>query len=382
MTHRIVNQITQYPESQGDQNLLQQLMLYKTPAIIRDTKVVYFYVNVFANTITINPLRVYHPNRIFEQPLGTPVTLNDCPNYYAPLGTTRKFNIGEQVNSLMDLVIPQDKYYLEINLVEAQIEADPSNYIKIPNDFITPIDTNADRWVVSETFDLDYVRQADPVLYPVPPAGIPRTGFVGPIARRATKRSIPQPLFVRLKGLDNNEPYNWSVSNNGNVNLDKSHQVVIRHGSVNYQQLELEFGHLVFTGKDSGYQAAGRNLYTNQPAPRGQQMWEENYSNGGAMVDAIPNSDAQRDIKFYNNYQYLDYNYEWENNYSRSINTNMENPRFNIPACRGLGFRTEENLIEAFRPIQEIVLASTPLKTNQQVSNMIFRLSIRLIHLF
>lgn len=351
-----------------------RLALYKTLATVRDTKQVFIYVSIFANQITINPLRVLNPNLIFENPIDTEVTLVDVAPYYAPLGTTRNFRIGEQINSLLDLTVPKDKYFIEINLAEAQIEADPSNFIRQPNLDISTISdpTNPNRRLVEQTYDLGYIRQADPTVFG---PNIPRTEFETPIAREATKRSIPQPLFIRIPQLANGEPYNWTVVNTGQVNDDKNHQLVVRHGDINYQELQLEFGHLVFTGKDNYYQNYGQNQVTSVPAPRGPNQWIENNISG--ITDT-----AEQDISFYNHYKYLDYNYEWPNNEAVSETANMSNPQYVVPASRARSYVTNEEVLKEGAPPQTLRLAATPLKTNQQVSNITLRFLVRVISLF
>lgn len=379
---RIVHNINEQQASQGDARLIQQLQLYKTPAIIRDMKTVFFYMNVFANSTTVNPVRLFdNYNKTFLDPALVPITMNDVPNYYLPVGTKRRFNIGEQVNSLLDLTIPKDKYFLEINLVECQIEADPSNWTKIPNNTIIPR-PNPDELVVADTFDLEYVLQPDPDPYPAPPTAIPKVNLAGPIFRRATKKTIPQPLFVRIPQLCNGEPYNWSVVNNGETNLDKSHLLVVRHGDINYQELDVEFGHLVFTGRDNEYIDKGTGVIDRaRPADFDHEYFPSATSGNNSTFTG--NKAAEQDIKFYNKFEYLDYNSEWNNNSILNATQNNVNPEYNIPANRSTGYAVQESVIDPARTSSaQVILASTPLKTNQQVSSIMMRFSLKLIHLF
>ena len=136
MSHRIVNKLSDHAESNGDAAMMEQLMLYKTPATIRDMKQVFFYVSTFANTLSENPLDIFtNKGRNYvsaSDPTQTEVLYNVAP-YYAPIGTKRQFNIWNQVSHLLDVRVPKDKYFLEISLVEAQIDADPSAWVQQRN---------------------------------------------------------------------------------------------------------------------------------------------------------------------------------------------------------------------------------------------------------
>lgn len=369
--HRVTNDFTLHKSSAGNSEVDQQLQIYKTPAIIRDTKSVFFYVQIFANSTTISPLLWFQPaGTLFKSPTVNPIDLAQQSYYYAPIGTKRKFNIGEQINSLLDLRIPKDKYMVEINLSECQMETDPTNWVKQP-DLDARLDPADGRYLVRPTYEVEYAR--------LPITGSTAVGddlnLVGPVYVQANKRTVPSPLSVRIPQLSNGEPYNWTVSSNGGVVDDKSHNPVLRHGDVNYQELELEFGHLVFKGKDNQYSDYGKSII-NDPVLR-DVFWE-----------VLPGGEAlaqKKDIKFYDDFEYLDYNFEWNNNvYTTATNVNQPlfNPVYQNPAIRTNGILSDKAVFEPGHASEEFVLAGTPLKTNQQVTSLLFRFELKVLHLF
>ena len=120
--------------------MVEQLQLYKTPAIIRDMKQVFFYVQVSANSTIQSPLEIYtNKGKSYTTGAGViePYAVNP---YYTPLGTKRKFRVWEQVNSLLDLRVPDDKYFMELKLDEAQIEADTAGWVSQRD--LQPVATN------------------------------------------------------------------------------------------------------------------------------------------------------------------------------------------------------------------------------------------------
>ncbi len=368
--NRIINQLGLHGSSQGDAELVQQLQLYKTPAIIRDTKQVFFYVQCFANTTQISPYRLFtNKSNVYAAAGGTPpndiIQPLDVPSYYCPIGTKRKFKIWEQVNSLIDIRVPKDKYYLDISMVEAQVEASPEswtkqrNFAKVPP---SPPQPGVD-FELQRTFDVEYEFDGA-----VPANGskqyIDKTYF-----KEATKKSVPQPLFVRIPQLSNGEPYNWSVVNNGAFNEDKSHSVVVRHGDIDYQELELEFGHLTYQGTDTDYEQFGKNDVSN--APGGDPEW--NLSLVGPNV--------KNQINNYQRYTYLDYNWEWPNAETQQTDVNVNN-KYVAPASRNDWVFNNGSDITGDPGTNDVLLASDPLKFNQQVANLTFRFMVKVVHLW
>jgi hypothetical protein len=384
MTHRVVTSFQGQEASGGDAELMQQLQLYKTPAIIRDMKQVFFYVEAFANTTTTSFYDIYtNRGRTYYTGgnLGAPGLLGELakvPPYYCPIGTKRKFRLWEQMNSLMDVRVPKDKYVFEIHLVEAQVESDPSNWIKqrdyeaIPRQGTTlppaggkgPNDYNLDR---KYTIEYQYAEiPADPAF---------KQNINKTYVKEATKTSIPQPLFVRIPQLSNNQAYNWTVVNNGAFNSDKNHGVVIRHGDIDYQEMDIEFGHLTYKGTDDEYQSFG----STEVSP-GAPEWD------------ISQSRLQGKLNNYQDYEYMDYNWEWPNATTTSIvdagpppvnvtSTNVNN-KYVAPASRNTNEIVNENQINPNGGTNTIQIQGKPLKTNQQVSNISFRCMVKLIHMF
>ena len=362
----------------GESQMDQLLTLYKTVATIRDVKETYFYISITANQLSTNPL-------IYNYPLGTnfvdgtltPITLSEQPPYFAPIDTKRTFTIGNQINSLLDLRVPKDKYMVQIQMVEGLIEADSSNWVKSLNLGDTRV-PNGDV-VVYPLYDLDYLDQPDPTGTFTPTDPIPKINTATPVYRTARKKSIPSPLYCRIRELnDTNEPYQWSVSNDGQVSLDKSHGIITRFGDVHYSQLTLEFGHLVWIGRDNQYRDFGLKTISRSGSAEDIARW--------TAVDVPPdrgNPRATRSIADYGDYAYLDYNREWSNSMSVDAVQNMANVQFTEPATRGVAFTVDDQKIKPSLPTPvETRLASLPIKTNQQASSIVFRFSVKLIHMF
>ncbi len=348
----------------------QQLQLYKTPAIIRDVKQVFLYVQAFSNTTTTSPLRIFTNagRQYMEGTWNAPVPANaivpdSVPPYYMPIGTKRRFRIWEQVNNLLDVRIPQDKYMYEISLVEAQIESDPTNY-SLQRNLVGIKDDTTGKYTVNRTYDTTYEYGA------VPTTNGETQNIEKIYFQEARRQTTPQPLFVRIPQYSNGEPYNWTVVNNGATNDDKSHNVIIRHGQVGFQELDLEFGHLTFQGVDNDYAVYGADVID-----------DPNTFNFN-----VNNTAVKGDINNYQNYKYLDYNWEWNNQEKviSDIDTNPnEDAKFLAPLQRAEGFITDRTgFYDGAGATGDIILRDKPLKFNQQVSNILFRFSIKLIHLF
>ena len=365
----------------GESQMDQLLTLFKAPATIRDIKETFLYVTVFANTLSKNPLYYKYPEGTqFVDNTLTPIAqLPDLPPYYAPLNTTRTFTIGNQINSLLDLRIPKDKYMVQIQMVECLLECDSSNWVKSLNEYDLPVTSTQVQ--TGLTYDLDYLYQPDPTGVFPPAAAIPQVGIATPIYRVARKRSIPSPLYCRIRELnDVGEPYQWSVSNSGQVSLDKQHNIITKFGDVHYSKLTLEFGHILFLGKDEQYRQFGMREISRNPSPVGRDYlnW-----NPVSIPPSIISGRSQSNIEGYTDYEYLDYNREWTNSDAINGRENMANTVYVQPASRGNDFILADNLVKpASASVAEVRVASTPLKTNQQASNITFRFSIKLIHMF
>jgi hypothetical protein len=377
----------------GDERLAAQLALYKTPATIRDMRQVFFYLQLNADTTTLNPITLFtNKNLTFSTP---PPTVNP---YYLPIGTRRPFLVGERVNELIDLRVPKDKYVVEINLIEAQIEANTRNWTNIVE--LIEVDT-AGVITFDNVYKLNYEYVIAPVSIPSKaispvPATPPFEEFFDPVSDvpirnlyltsidQTFKKSVPQSLFCRIRGMENSQPYNWSVTNTGEVSQDKSHLLLIRHGDVNYSDLELEFGHLVFRGADNEYaryidqDILNRNILPGDPQ---RAPYESAAQSQAAAVL------GQK--KEYRNFDYLDYNWEWDNELISGAITKSD---YIYPAKRAVGEKQTINVKPLFDKdgapvgvvptLRDVYISRDPLKYNQQVSNIYFRFMIRIVHLF
>jgi hypothetical protein len=368
--NRIVNQLGLHGDSQGDAELVAQLQLLKTPAIIRDTKQVFLYVQCFANTTTKSPYKTFiNRNNTYVAVGGTPpndtVAPFDVPPYYCPIGTKRRFRIWEQVNDLIDVRIPKDKYYLDINMVEAQVEANPENWTK-QRHFTKDPTATPNEFELRRTFNVEYEYDGA-----APAQG--STQFINKTYfKEATKKSIPQPIFARIPQLSNGEPYNWTTVNNGQYNEDKSHNVVVRHGDVNYEELELEFGHLTFQGTDTQYEQEGANTFSSlDTAPQPDPEWNTNLA-GPQVANQISN---------FQKYKYLDLNWEWDNAETQGPNTNINN-QYVAPASRNEDIVVNKDDYLGGAVPGTVVVQGEPLFYNQQIANLTFRFVVKLVHLF
>lgn len=402
----------------ADENLAQQLALYKPVATIRDMKQVYFYAGVNAGICWVHPLRFLNPVDKFT---GNPWSWGDIMNtaagnpfpkfvsnpWYLPLGTERKLDISNIVNDLLDIRVPKDKYLLEINLVECNIETDTANWQRIPDFvFIQPVDTSTGLASASLETRPTFVRN---VVYSTPsttPATLGQQTLEN-FAQQATKVTTPETLFVRIKELCNNEPYNWSVTNTGQYTLDKSHQLLVRHGDINYATLTLQFGHLVFTGRDEDEEQIEGNLVDPIKGATGFRR----------PIDPplpYPSPTLQQNARK-TDFKYLDYNseafnvigtpkapttqYDYPNscidgNYINEYKTGYyeQNPspngRENLiqPANRPPFIISPPQELGGLSPNAEgtinILAQGVPLRSNQQAKSIFFRFMVRVIHMF
>lgn len=387
----------------ADQKLTDMLTLYKAPATIRDMKQVFFYLQATADIGFIHPIRFLQPNGwdwtdydINANPPNAAIPKTTRSFYYLPIGTQREMDISRQVNDLIDIRVPKDKYVIEINLAECNIEADSTNWQTIP-DKVFYRNNTTQAVGIKDTFKAATV-------YSTPAAGpdpnFPNQQVLEDLVEQATKLSQPETLYVRIRELDNGEPYNWTVTNSGQYSEDKSHQLVVRHGDVNYAKLTLEFGHLLYKDYDYIY----KNTENSFPAAIRDNLPDPTGNTGFTVPPGANPSVPPRDpIERFDNFEYIDYNSEvynavcnegetsgtdlraaniWNgatyvNEYVSGFTGSRKNkigptnrPPFIEPAYAGL-------ISEGDQLIQ-----GCPLKYNQQCRAINFRFLIRIIHMF
>jgi len=284
----------------ADEKLQEMLMLYKSPATIRDMKQTFFYVEAEASTTRVNPLNLFY-NYQGEGIQPNNFRFDILQTYYDKIGTTRAFDISHKVSELIDIRVPKDKYVIEINMVECVIESDPSGYLEV-NDEIIARDNNSyqEAWGVQPVFNPG-------AEYSAPDASTPPRKTIILNLTQATKQVQPQTLYVKIQGMDNGEPFNWSVTNSGSYSIDKSHQLLVRHGDVNYSNLTLEFGHMAFTGRDTDRENQVLDVSKNS-----SQQIQDNFNHLGVR-NATPLS---YDKSQYSQAKYFDYNAEYYNTIS------------------------------------------------------------------
>jgi hypothetical protein len=370
----------------ADEKLQEMLTLYKAPAAIRDMKQVFFYVDANANTTSLDPL-------ILQYNVPTALGLPTTSTYYAGLGTSRSFNIADKVNELLDIRVPKDKYVIEINLAECVIEADPEGWENIPDRVIARnLNVSTGAWGAKPTYKLKNSLAA-------PDGSDPQREVLLTDVRQTTKVSKPQTLYCKIRQLDNGQPYNWAVTNSGAYSIDKSHQLLVRHGDIDQAQLDLEFGHLAFEGNN----AQVANELVNTPS---QLYRDQNIIQTEQRTDPLPDNQ-----QYYRNYKYVDYNSEVYNTITTKIvgsgDTNFQDDlvanfykgdggvdgTVNTQYDSGTDYKTVpgKNLEQPTnRPpyyyakdyADPVFLQGQPLFYNQQAARLGFRFLIRIIHLF
>jgi hypothetical protein len=338
---RIMNTVGNNPTA--DEQLQNMLMLYKTPATIRDMKQTFFYVQLDSEISQVHPLRMYNP-RYLVPPAGVGnfnygnINLNEAFNgvkyagnpWYLPIGTTRKLDISKRVNELLDIRVPKDKYVVELNLVECNIESDASGWRAIPDyvfqytDF-TPVPVNPG----DPDFGLPTRVSAKPTYRRVvayTPLDV-ATGLnnLQNALFQATKLSQPETLFCRIRELDNGEPYNWSVTNTGGVySVDKNHQLLVLNRDIDTSELTLEFGHMSFVGLDYEEKRLRESNYLSDQVKQSLPAFEREPVEGARNV--INNRTMKRnDVKAFGSVKYFDFN-------SEVFNVVSENALFAVTA--------------------------------------------------
>lgn len=319
----------------ADAKLAQQLQLYKPVATIRDMKQSFIYMNINAGITDIHPLRGLVPS--FRGDFTNPTINNGVTpisgfpwvwnfqttqippiangaqlpyfsgnQYFTPIGTERKLDISGLMNELCDIRVPRDKTVIEITLAECQIEADSSNWSRIPDYvfYIKAIGGGANAVPLNSiSTQPTYVRSTAYVGKQDGAGTDDAIQILAPSTQQATKLSQPETLFVRIKELCNGEPYNWSVTNSGTYTVDKNQPVVMKYGDMPSAMLTVEFGHLVFPS----YDLDATRLLTDEMSKGTQASFIT--QNDPYIIS--PNYQPKRaDSKRLNDYKYLDYNKE------------------------------------------------------------------------
>ena len=297
------------------------------------------------------------PDAINRTPCLTPderpyLQKSGCVQIFDRIGTEFKLDISRSIADLWDIRIPADKVLIEISLVECQIDSDPGNY--------------------NETFDQQYINP-NPLDFKL-------------------NRSVPQTLYVRIRELDNAEPYNFAVTNSGQYSNDRNHSVLLRFGQINYTHLTIDYGHLAmgiqnaqqellkvpYVGAGWPVGAAPDPLYVGTygvpafpgDAAMGQPSQVVRYS----PVDVDNSHDANNNLignRIYPlNTTYYDYNSAWF----------VPPPKDPMPAPLFPPEFYDEPLP---RPVEgKLNRELKPLFYNQQATNITFRFMVKFIHLF
>jgi hypothetical protein len=365
---RIAKNLNQDPRA--DARMTNMLNIARTPATIREMKQVYFYVGA-ESTHVFDP-----PNKLFY---GYDGIDPNYVNYFAPLGTTRQFNISEQIANINDLTLPRDKYLFEINLVECTIDANPSNWSTIPDKVLLSTDGTVN--TISEEPCFKEETYPAPAPTATPDGSVPVT-LLNTRFSQANKLNSPQSLFCRIKELSNGEPYNWVIVNSGEYTIDKSHQLMVQFNQIQQSNLTLEFGHLIHEGFEPDYQ----KVITNTRSTNFNGL-----NRNRALTDRLKFNQEK-----YTKYRYVDYNSETYNVFGSDAPT--DSVQYNNypdgvypkgdsclvqPASRPPFFKSEltwnDPITNEPRPV---LIQSPPLFFNQQVSKINFRLSIKIVTLF
>lgn len=324
-------------DPEADARLQQMLTLYKNPGTIRETKEVFFYVQVTAPTIVGSWL---YATFNIETPGDTNQQAFSEAPFFGPIGTQVTFDIAEKVNDLLDVRVPKDKYMFDINLVECTIESDTSNWVK-KKDWGVWLDNDTQLVdPVRPTFTTRNIRGAQ-----VGGSTNPPRYEINQEVDEATLQSTPQTLYCRIKELSNGEPYNWSITNSGDYSIDKGHQLVARHGDITTTQLTLEYGHLAITGNF------------------GQSPRDPRWVGTGPGDQVYLSRDLPDQSGRYDRFRYLDYNQQYYNAiYEKviSMGTGVVTPSQKYPTCYAGDYGPLGKLPIGASPAQQLAWAKTP----------------------
>lgn len=338
-------------------------------------KQVFFYLTVNSELTWVDPLYLQN------LPSGAPIVgLQNLQPIYLPIGTSRKFSIANVLNQFNDLRVEPDKYVYEINLVECNIEADTTGWTNTPDRVLLQDPATTYSYAVEPTYNWANSLAA-------PDGSSPPRQTINTILQQATKRTSPETLYCRIKELANGEPFNWSTTNSGNYTIDKSHQLLVRHGDINIPELTLEFGHLVFSGRDAQQYDTLSKLNPTVQEARGKTPGVEPglpQMTGDVMQTPQP--------------VYLDYNQEYFN-VTTTASSGTSSPTTyddNIyPPFYKSGYYVNQNLVQpGNRPpfLYNInaspgtggpyLLQGSPFKSNQQAKQIFFRFMVSVHPLF
>jgi hypothetical protein len=340
-----------------------KLILYKNLSSQAEMRKIHFYVQVIANQTTISPLLLGQYN-------GLNYGGNDpreVDYYYNLIGTTRRVELAKQMSQLQNLTVDRSRVKYQLNLDECQITQDPVSWNRQRN--LVPLQQADGTWIPRSSYNLINV------LGPQPTSGqaYAKQNVSYQYFQEATRTVVPEPLFVRVKELTD-EPYQWVTQPSGEVSLDKSHQPIVIDDIYKYPSFTIEFGHLTFNGSDEQYIEYADSYI--QPNAIDNFNWSR---------DGNSNERTKPDIRKYEGYTYTDFNQELQNvslapDIAAPSGTNRNN-EFVYPGNRSAALAKIENDFGA--PLSDkILMATKPLKSNQQVSSILMKFSITVLPLW
>jgi hypothetical protein len=350
-----------------DQLEQQKLMLYKSLSSLQELKKIYFYVQVIANQTTVptyangrNRGKVYNPIQGRYR----------AENYYYNLiGTTRRFELGNQMSELLNLTVEKNRTKYQLNLEECQISQDTLNFTR--QRALVPVK----RLDGVELYELESTYNVSTSLGAIPASSWIKQNIGLEYYQEANRTVTPEPLYCRIKELTN-EPYQWVSQPSGSISLDKSHQPIIIDDINKTPTLTLEFGHLIFTGRDDQYYRTGIDGL--DPSSAEFRDWKES---------GVTSTKANADIRHYNQFEYTDFNEEVanvttqsENIYNSTLGSNLD-CEYVFPANRSNVLEFGTAAFGDPNPAK-IYLASRPLKSNQQANSIMFKFSLTVLGMF
>ena len=334
-----------------DAKLAAKLTLYKNVMANFEFKVESFYLQVTPQQTTISPLK-FAP---YDDYVYSTAPLQVAP-YYTPIGTQRTVKFNAQNLRLRGYNLPQGMYKYKINLDSVIITQSPDNWLKLRNE--VPVQ-NGGLYDIARTYDIQNVYDNQPAY-----ANRGSEQDVSYIYySEALKRTVGQPLFIRLDNIADDDEYYHFVSQpsgDGTTTLQTSQSIIRDNLDIN--EFKVSFGHMIFVGSDKEY---NNNTFD----PNGLT------NNSFVPAPSYPDPTVRNQIQSYQNFKYLDYNQEHYNSVS-PMDLQIENigNLYVFPCGRGTSLSLDKVLLgENTSPEPRIRLRTDPLFFNQQASSLTMR---------
>lgn len=368
MFHQLTTDRQSLVAPSSDEREQTKLMLYKPLASILELKKYYFHLQITPNQTTVSPYKIdprYRGSTWNPDPL-------DVNPYYTPIGTTRKVDLLPIIQGISGIRCEQNRYKFQLSLETVIIEQDTTNWVKIRDDRVTTGVLPFTKQLLP-TYELVNVLGAQPTSLE---AGAEQDVEYGYFTQ-AFKKTIPQPLFVRIDELaKGDEAFHFIAQPSGVVATINGGQPIIIDQLDRFPELSITFGHMIFKGTDT--------IYSNDV--KNELQGNTNLLNSTFDPQGISDPVVLQRLRDYQAFKYLDYNQEWYNcddprTIAQGGETNIGNKY--VFSCGRGGYQnvTKEGVLDV-PDTDEVALATRPLFSNQQASKIFFRFSVSLVPLF